>query len=93
MQPEQTVAVPVGVTAVFRIQTWHITKDDVLIIERRTSADDHACGYYDPDYNLVVVSDEERNLRTDQVDPAMHAFVSAKIRAKWPTARITREDQ
>jgi len=78
---------------VFRIQTWHITSDDVLIVEKRTSKDDHAIGYYDPDFNQAVICEEKEDPRTHQIDPALHCMVSAKIRTKWPTARITREDQ
>ena len=76
----------------FRLQAWHINKDDALIIERQTDPDDHARGYYDPDHNEIVITDEASDLNTNQVDTAEHCLVLAKVRNRWPTARITREE-
>jgi hypothetical protein len=76
----------------FQLKAWRITKDDVLLIERRTDVDDHARGYYDPDHNQVVITDEAENPHTKQIDTAEHCLVLAKVRNRWPTARITREE-
>jgi hypothetical protein len=83
----------VGVTAVFRIQTWHINNHDALLLDRGGGEDDHARGYYDPDHNEVVITLEAENRHTQEIDPAAHCLVLARLRARWPTARITREDQ
>jgi hypothetical protein len=76
----------------FRLQAWHITKDEALLTERQTHPDDHARGYYDPDHNEIVITDEAKNRATNQIDTADHCLVLAKIRNRWPTARITREE-
>ena len=76
----------------FRLQAWHINKDDLLLVERRTNEDDHARGYCDPDHNEVVITDEAKNRHTNKIDTAEHCLVLAKVRNRWPTARITREE-
>jgi hypothetical protein len=76
----------------FRLQAWHINKDDVLLVERRTNEDDHAQGYYDPDHNEVVITDEAKNRQANEIDTAEHCLVLAKVHSRWPTARITREE-
>src|SRR4051794_24621975 len=78
--------------AMFRLQAWHINKDDALLIERRTDENDHARGYYDPDHNEVVITDEATNRHTNELDTAEHCLVLAKLRSRWPTARMTREE-
>jgi hypothetical protein len=54
---------------------------------------DHARGYYDLDQNEVVITLEVENRLTHEIDPAAHCLVLAKLRTRWPTARITRDDQ
>jgi hypothetical protein len=76
----------------FRHQAWHITKGELLIVEQHTYSDDHAQGYYDPDYNEIVITDEAKYRNTDQLDTAEHCLILAKIHTRWPTARIIRED-
>jgi hypothetical protein len=76
----------------FRLQAWHINTDYVLLVERRTNESDRARGYYDPDHNEIVITDEANKLNTNQVDTAEHCLVLAKVRSRWPTARITREE-
>jgi len=78
---------------VFRLQTWHINNADVLLLDRGVGDCDHARGYYDPDHNEVVITLEAENRHTHEIDPADHCLVLAKLRTRWPTACITREDQ
>jgi len=77
----------------FQIQTWHINSDDALLLDRGVGDADHARGYYDPDHNEVVITLEVENKHTNEIDPAAHCLVLPKLRTRWPTARITREDQ
>ena len=77
----------------FRLQTWHINNDNALLLDRGTGENDQARGYYDPDQNEVVISLEVENRHTHEIDPAAHCLVLAKLRTRWPAARITRENQ
>ena len=79
--------------AVFRLQSWHINNDDALLLDKGVGEQDHARGYYDPDHNEVAITLEAENRHTHEIDPAAHCLVLAKLRTRWPTAHITREDQ
>jgi hypothetical protein len=78
---------------VFRLQTWHINNDDALRLDKGTSENDHARSYYDPDQNEMAITLEVENRLTHEIDPAAHCLVLAKLRTRWPTARITHENQ
>jgi hypothetical protein len=78
---------------VFQLQAWHINHDDTLLLDRGVGEQDHARGYYDPDHNEVVITLEAENRHAHAIDPAAHCLVLAKLRTRWPTARITQEDE
>ena len=70
---------------------WHITSDNVLMLEPGTGELDKARGYYDPNHNEIVVTREAINASTRRIDSGINRPVMRLLCNAWPLGDIRSE--